>query len=79
MMGFYRGMQGMMTWMHSGWFGITGILFALTLITAAAVFAVWAVRRTGGRHNSNANILKERLAKGEIDEQMYDSLLKRTV
>ena len=64
-------------------FGLGGLFFAIIIV--AIVFALRGGRDRHGccgrgwhEHSSGAEqILKERLAKGEIDEAAYESLLKK--
>lgn len=65
--------------LHWGWLGGLGFLGFAALITLVVVLAV----RSGNRGRDDRRpsrpeeILKERLARGEIDEQTYDELLKK--
>ncbi|SEP18316.1 putative membrane protein [Salinihabitans flavidus] len=67
---------GHMMW--GGGYGIGGALMMLVfwgLIIALIVFVVrWLTinDRTSGRHDDSLAILRERFAKGEIDEEEFD-------
>ncbi|WP_199256779.1 SHOCT domain-containing protein [Alteribacillus sp. YIM 98480] len=74
-------MNGMMngTGMGSGFFGFFGILIILAIIAVV----VWMMRGANTNHPSQSSssrsleILKERLAKGEISEEEYDRLRRK--
>lgn len=66
-------------WMHWGWLGGFGFLVTV----AAVVLVIVLVTRSNNRardyrpSSSAEQILKERLARGEIDEETYENLLKK--
>ncbi|SFP97381.1 SHOCT domain-containing protein [Salibacterium halotolerans] len=75
-------MSGMMNgtgMMGSGFCVFLGILIILAIIAVV----VWMRRGTGTNHSSQSSsshsleILKERLAKGEISEEEYDHLKRK--
>lgn len=60
------------------WIGGIAMFIGLILIGVVIYLLVSNTRRTGsGRASEAADILKERLAKGEIDEETYERLLKK--
>lgn len=60
-----------------GFFGVgMMILFWAILIGAAVLIARWLMDRDRNRGNSALDILKERLARGEIDPAEYDQRRK---
>ncbi|QTC44060.1 SHOCT domain-containing protein [Bacillus sp. V3] len=69
--------------MGGGFFG-TGFLFVLIVIAIIAIF-IWMMRSNpkNESHHSNQksnqalNVLKERLAKGDITEEEYDRLKRK--
>jgi putative membrane protein len=69
------GMGGMAVWM------LVWSLAGLVVLIAVILGTVWLVRRTanggGGRTDTAENVLKRRLASGEIDEDEYQRLRSR--
>lgn len=60
-----------------GFFGVgMMILFWAIIIGAAVLLARWFVERDRTRGNSALDILKERLARGEIDPEEYEARKK---
>ena len=60
------------------WMGGIAVLIGLVLIGVVIYLLVNNRRYTASGHTSDApDILKERLAKGEIDEETYERLLKK--
>jgi putative membrane protein len=65
-------------WMHFGWFVGFGFLATIAVIVVVIVLVSKSNNRARDNRPSNAEqILKERLARGEIDEETYDNLLKK--
>lgn len=65
-------------WFHWGWFGGLGFLGFVAVVTLVIVLAVRSGNRGREVRTSRPEeILKERLAKGEIDQQTYEELLKK--
>ncbi|MGG3912561.1 SHOCT domain-containing protein [Rossellomorea vietnamensis] len=70
--------------MGGGFFG-TGFLFVILIVAIVAVF-IWMMRaKTPGKENNltdnanrhSLNLLKDRLAKGEITEEEYERLKRK--
>ena len=85
---FCRGIVGRYGIGGFSWFGGIAMLVGVVLVGVIVYLLVSNRQRlgntnanTGASANTNAEsaqaILKERLAKGEIDEETYDSLLKK--
>ena len=83
---FCRGIMGRYGMGGFSWFGGIAMLVGVVLVGVVIYLLVSNRQRQGNANanvNTNANaesaltILKERLAKGEIDEETYDSLLKK--
>lgn len=69
---------GVYGWNGTWWIGGIAMFAGLILIGAVIYLLVnQAHRSAGGRTSDAADILKERLAKGEIDEETYERLLKK--
>jgi putative membrane protein len=68
-------------WLPFGWFGGIGFLGLIAVIVLVIVLVTRNGRSHSGqerRASSHAEeILKERLARGEIDEETYENLLKK--
>jgi putative membrane protein len=78
MMGFGRELFGMGI-MHFGMGGLLGVAAFFAVIALLIVLIVRTARhgREEGRFTRAEDILKERLAKGEISAEEYDELLKK--
>ena len=60
------------------WIGGIAMLIGLVLVGIVIYLLVHNSRNTASGHTSDApDILKERLARGEIDEDTYERLLKK--
>lgn len=67
-----------MHWFPFHWFGGFGSLGTVAVIIIVIILITRSHRYRDERRPSNAEqILKERLARGEIDEETYESLLKK--
>lgn len=65
-------------WLHLGWLGGLGFLGTVAIIVLVIVLVTRSNNRARDYRPSNAEqILKERLARGEIDEETYENLLKK--
>jgi putative membrane protein len=69
---------------HWNWFGaVIMIVWSIVVIVAAAMFFRWFFSSFGANAMEKSNraleILKERLAKGEITEEEYERLKKTLV
>lgn len=65
-------------WSEMWWIGGIAMFIGLILIGVVIYLLVSNSRRSaGGNISEAADILKERLAKGEIDEDTYEQLLKK--
>lgn len=68
-----------------GWMMIFGVIFWLLIIIGGIVLVYWLIKSVGGTTQAPKmettedaiRTLKLRLAKGEINESEYDSLLKK--
>lgn len=74
----YRGLYGGYGMNTFGWIGGIAMLIGVVLIGVVIYLLASSPRRTANRYAADAvNVLKERLAKGEIDEETYERLLKK--
>ncbi len=77
MVALYRGLYGGYGMTTFGWIGGLAMLIGVVLIGVVIYLLASSPRHTANRYAVDAvNILKERLAKGEIDEETYERLLK---
>lgn len=78
MLAFCRGLWGGYGMAGTWWMGGIAMFVGVILVGVVIYLLVNNNRHTSGRHTSEAqDILKERLAKGEIDEETYERLLKK--
>ena len=78
MFAFGRGMFDAYGAYGNWWIGGIAMLIGVILIGVVIYLLVNNSRHTGSKQSSDAlDILKERLAKGEIDEETYEQLLKK--
>lgn len=69
-----------MMWYGAGWMGLFGPLMMVVFWGGVILLAVWAVRAfsgpRSGSHDDAVDILKRRLASGEIDQDQYERARK---
>ncbi len=65
--------------MHGYGMGGFGWLFQLLIFVAVLLILWWVLQNTSSRSDSALDILKKRLAKGEIDEKEFQRLKKEIV
>ena len=67
--------QGWCPWcgQHMGWWGGFGMMLGWLIVLVAVVALVWLLlRRSGGGSADRAeDVLRERYARGEIDDETY--------
>ncbi len=70
----------MMWWYGAGWMGLFGPLMMVLFWGGLILLVVWAVRAssgwTRGGHDGSLDILKRRLASGEISQDQYEQARK---
>jgi putative membrane protein len=69
-----------MMWYGAGWMGLFGPLMMVVFWGGVILLAVWAVRAfsgpRSGAHDNALDILKRRLASGEINQDQYEQARK---
>ncbi len=69
-----------MMWYGAGWMGLFGPLMMVVFWGGVILLAVWAVRAFSGprwgAHDNALDILKRRLASGEINQEQYEQARK---